>query len=106
MNYIFKSLQEIRIVSENNDEIVIIFSTDLGFLNSVIKTVFTCKKIDKVSICPADLVYSLVYRNSIYSIISVLRYIFMNDLINFIIYFFVKSINFNLVMTCKIKVQK
>ncbi len=107
VNDIFKSLQEIRRVSKNNCEIVILIPTDPGFLNSAIKTVFTYKKINKISIYPADLIYSLDHRNSIHSIISVLKYVFKDDSIKFFyLPFFVKSINFNLVWTCKIKVRK
>jgi len=107
VNDLFKSLQEIRRVSKNNCEIVILIPTDPGFFNLAIKKMFTFKKINKVSIYPADLIYSLDHRNSIHNIISMLRYIFKNDLIKFFyLPFFVKSINLNLVWICKIKISK
>jgi hypothetical protein len=107
VNDLFKSLQEIRRVSKNNCEIVILIPTDPGFFNLTIKKMFTFKKINKVSIYPADLIYSLDHRNSIHNIISMLRYIFKNDLIKFFyLPFFVKSINLNLVWICKIKISK
>ena len=104
---IFKAVQEIRRVTKQKGEIIILVPTDPGFLNLLVKKFITFRKISKVSKFPAELIYALDHRNSIHNIMAVLNYVFSKDSISIKrLPFFIKSTNINLIYVYKIVINK
>jgi len=91
------SLLECRRVTKENGTLSFLVTTDPGFLNQLVKKMYSYPKLNKLSEYPADLIYALDHKNGVINLLSIIRYVFKNDSIKLNYYpFFIPSVNFNL----------
>jgi demethylmenaquinone methyltransferase/2-methoxy-6-polyprenyl-1,4-benzoquinol methylase len=97
------SLLECRRVTKENGTLSFLVSTDPGFLNQLVKKMYSYPKLNKLSEYPANLIYALDHKNGVINLLSIIRYVFKNDSIKLNYYpFFIPSVNFNLAVIVNI----
>jgi ubiquinone/menaquinone biosynthesis C-methylase UbiE len=99
----FASLLECRRVTKENGTLSFLVPTDPGFLNQLVKKMYSYPKLNKLSEYPANLIYALDHKNGVINLLSIIRYVFKNDSIKLNYYpFFIPSVNFNLAVIVNI----
>ena len=97
------SLLECRRVTKENGTLSFLVITDPGFLNQLVKKMYSYPKLNKLSEYPANLIYALDHKNGVINLLSIIRYVFKNDSIKLNYYpFFIPSVNFNLAVIVNI----
>jgi len=97
------SLLECRRVTKENGTLSFLVTTDPGFLNQLVKKMYSYPKLNKLSEYPANLIYALDHKNGVINLLSIIRYVFKNDSIKLNYYpFFIPSVNFNLAVIVNI----
>jgi demethylmenaquinone methyltransferase/2-methoxy-6-polyprenyl-1,4-benzoquinol methylase len=97
------SLLECRRVTKENGTLSFLVTTDPGFLNQLVKKIYSYPKLNKLSEYPANLIYALDHKNGVINLLSIIRYVFKNDSIKLNYYpFFIPSVNFNLAVIVNI----
>ena len=92
-----ESLLECRRVTKENSTLSFLVTTDPGFLNQLVKKMYSYRKLNKLSEYPANLIYALDHKNGVINLLAIIRYVFKNDSIKMNYYpFFIPSVNFNL----------
>jgi demethylmenaquinone methyltransferase/2-methoxy-6-polyprenyl-1,4-benzoquinol methylase len=98
------SLLECRRVTKENGTLSFLVTTDPGFLNQLVKKMYSYPKLNKLSEYPANLIYALDHKNGVINLLSIIRYVFKNDSVKMNYYpFFIPSVNFNLAVIVNIK---
>ena len=98
------SLLECRRVTKENGTLSFLVTADPGFLNQLVKKIYSYPKLNKLSEYPASLIYALDHKNGIINILAIIRYVFRHDDIKMNYHpFFIPSINFNLAVIVNIK---
>ena len=97
------SLLECRRVTKENGTLSFLVTTDPGFLNQLVKKIYSYPKLNKLSEYPANLIYALDHKNGVINLLAIIRYVFKNDSIKMNYYpFFIPSVNFNLAVIVNI----
>ena len=97
------SLLECRRVTKGNGTLSFLVTTDPGFLNQLVKKLYSYPKLNKLSEYPASLIYALDHKNGVINLLAIMRYVFKNDIIKMNYYpFFIPSVNFNLAVIVNI----
>lgn len=98
------SLLECRRVTKENGHLSFLVTADPGFLNQLVKKIYSYPKLNKLSEYPASLIYALDHKNGVINLLAIIRYIFRYDEIKMNYHpFFIPSINFNLAVIVNIK---
>jgi ubiquinone/menaquinone biosynthesis C-methylase UbiE len=97
------SLLECRRVTKENGTLSFLVTTDPGFLNQLIKKIYSYPKLNKLSDYPADLIYALDHKNGVINLLAIIKYVFKNDTIRMNYYPFISpSVAFNLAVVVNI----
>ena len=97
------ALLECRRVTKENGTLSFIVTADPGFLNQLVKKMYSYPKLNKLSGYPASLIYALDHKNGVINLLAIIRYVFKNDYIKMNYYpFFIPSVNFNLAVIVNI----
>jgi demethylmenaquinone methyltransferase/2-methoxy-6-polyprenyl-1,4-benzoquinol methylase len=97
------SLLECRRVTKENGTLSFLVTTDPGFLNQLVKKIYSYPKLNKLSEYPANLIYALDHKNGVINLLAIIRYVFKNDSIKMNYYpFLIPSVNFNLAVIVNI----
>jgi ubiquinone/menaquinone biosynthesis C-methylase UbiE len=97
------SLLECRRVTKDKGTLSFLVTTDPGFLNQLVKKMYSYPKLNKLTEYPANLIYALDHKNGVINLLSIIRYVFKNDSIKMNYYpFFIPSVNFNLAVIVNI----
>lgn len=97
------SLLECRRVTKVNGTLSFLVTTDPGFLNQLVKKIYSYPKLNKLSEYPANLIYALDHKNGVINLLAIIRYVFKNDNVKMNYYpFFIPSVNFNLAVIVNI----
>ena len=97
------ALLECRRVTKENGTLTFLVTADPGFLNQLIKKIYSYRKLNKLDGYPANLIYALDHKNGVINLLAITRYVFRDDDIKIKYWpFFIPSINFNLALIVKI----
>lgn len=97
------ALMECRRVTKESGTLSFLVTTDPGFLNQLVKKIYSYPKLNKLIEYPANLIYALDHKNGVINLLAIIKYVFENDIIEMNYYpFFVPSVNFNLAIIVKI----
>jgi len=97
------ALLECYRVTKENGVLSFLVTTDPGFLNQLVKKIYSYRKLNKMSEYPASLIYALDHRNGVINLLAIIRYVFKNDSIKMNYYpFLFPSVNFNLAVIVNI----
>lgn len=98
-------LLETRRVAQRNAEIVYAMPTDPGFLNRLVKNIFSYPRMRKYSEIKPQLIYALEHKNHILGILELIKFVFSEDSvkIKYRPFPFLRSWNLNLFVLVVIK---
>ena len=74
-----KAFQELRRVAINGAEIAIVFPTDPGLLNRLVKNLYTFRRAKKIGVEFPKLINALDHSNHIFSLLQILKFVFKED---------------------------
>lgn len=103
----FKAFQELRRVAIDGAEIAIVFPTDPGMLNRLVKNLYTFRRSQKVGVKFPKLINALDHRNHIFSLLQILKFVYKDDVVKIRFRpFGLGGVNFNLLAVAHIVITK
>jgi len=101
------ALKEIRRVVSEGGEISIALPTDPGLMNQLTKVVLTYPRMKKLGVQNPPLVYALEHKNQISGLLTILKHVFRDDLLDLkYLPFRIKSWNLNFLVVAHVTVKK
>jgi demethylmenaquinone methyltransferase/2-methoxy-6-polyprenyl-1,4-benzoquinol methylase len=100
-------LEARRVAKHDGGEIAFLLPTDPGFLNQMVKKLYSFRRIKKFTSIRPELIYALEHKNHVMGIIEQIRLVFTDD--NLVFHYkpfgILKSWNLNLLVVAKITKQ-